>query len=109
MSAHRTDARGSLKLLFTDPLVEGWKSENVIYELALKEGCGLNVRFEESAVKGVQLVTDPDEGQSFYIILAGKIALKDLRPLDLKKDDLFICRDVALMMKRRRIWRCSAG
>ncbi|MBE3120170.1 MAG: hypothetical protein IMZ50_15630, partial [Candidatus Atribacteria bacterium] len=47
-------------------------------------------------IKGVQRVTDPDKGQSFYLTLAARIALEDLRPLDLKKDDLFICRDSAL-------------
>ncbi len=82
--------------LFADPLVEGWRPENVLYEVALKEGYGLNVQVEETVVKGVQRVTDPDKGQSFYLTLAGKIVLKDLRPLDLKKDDLFICRDAAL-------------
>ncbi|MBS4058913.1 MAG: site-specific DNA-methyltransferase, partial [Bacteroidetes bacterium] len=29
--------------LFNDPLVAGWQSENVLYEVALKEGYGLNV------------------------------------------------------------------
>ena len=82
--------------LFADPLVEGWQPENVLYEVALKEGYGLNVAVEPTAVKGVQRVADPDKGQSFYLSLAGKIALEDLRPLDLKKDDLFICRDAAL-------------
>lgn len=82
--------------LFTDPLVEGWQPENVLYEVALKEGYGLNVQVGETAVKGVQRVTDSDKGQFFYLTLAGKIALKDLRPLDLKKDNLFICRDAAL-------------
>jgi adenine-specific DNA-methyltransferase len=82
--------------LFADPLVEGWQLENVLYEVALKEGYGLNVQVEETAVKGVQRVTDPDKDQSFYLTLAGKLALKNLRPLDLKKDDLFICRDSAL-------------
>jgi adenine-specific DNA-methyltransferase len=82
--------------LFADPLVEGWQPENVLYEVALKEGYGLNVQLEETAVKDVQRVTDPDKGQSFYLTLAGKIVLKDLHPLDLKKDDLFICRDAAL-------------
>ena len=82
--------------LFADPLVEGWLPENVFYEVALKEGYGLNVQIEETVVKGVQRVTDPDKGQSFYLTLVGKIALKDLRPLDFKKDDLFICRDTAL-------------
>jgi len=82
--------------MFENPLVEGWQPENVLYEVALKEGYGLNVQVEQTAVKGVQSVTDPDKGQSFYLTLAGKIALKDLRPLDLKKDDLLICRDSAL-------------
>ena len=82
--------------LFADPLAEGWQPENVLYEVALKEGYGLNAQVEETAVKGVQRVTDLDKGQAFYLTLAGKIALNDLRPLDLKKDDLFICRDAAL-------------
>lgn len=82
--------------LFADPLVEGWQPKNVLYEVALKEGYGLNVQVEETEVKGVQRVTDPDKSQSFYLTLAGKLALKNLRPLDLKKDDLFICRDSAL-------------
>jgi adenine-specific DNA-methyltransferase len=91
-----TDAYARQAELFADPLVAGWQPENVLYEVALKEGYGLNVQLEETAVKDVQRVTDPDKGQSFYLTLAGKIVLKDLHPLDLKKDDLFICRDAAL-------------
>jgi adenine-specific DNA-methyltransferase len=82
--------------MFADPLVEGWQPENVLYEVALKEGYGLNVMVEQTSVKDVQRVVDPDKGQFFYLTLAAKIALEDLRPLDLKKDDLFICRDAAL-------------
>ncbi|MGD0751418.1 MAG: site-specific DNA-methyltransferase [Anaerolineales bacterium] len=82
--------------MFADPLISGWQPENVLYEVALKEGYGLNLTVEPTAVKGVQLVSDPDKGQSFYITLAAKIALEELRPLDLKKDNLFICRDTAL-------------
>jgi adenine-specific DNA-methyltransferase len=82
--------------LFADPLVEGWQPENVLYEVALKEGYGLNVMVESTAVKDVQRVSDPDKGQSFYLTLTKKISLNDLRPLNLKKDDLFICRDAAL-------------
>ena len=77
-------------------LVEGWQPEDVLYEVALKEGYGLNVQIEQTAVNGVQRITDPDKSQSFYLTLAGKLALKNLRPLDLKKEDLFICRDSAL-------------
>ena len=36
------------------------------------------------------------ETKSFYICLDDKIRLDDLKPLNLAKTDLFICRDVAL-------------
>jgi len=82
--------------LFADPLAEGWQPENLLYEVALKEGYGLNIQVEATVVESVQRVSDPEKGQSFYLTLAGKLVLQDLRPLDLKKDDLFICRDSAL-------------
>jgi len=95
--------------LFADPLLSGWQPENVLYEVALKEGYGLNIEvtlIHQDAIPVVAAihelpppiwrVTDPDKAQSFYLTLVAKIALADLRPLDLKKDDLFICRDTAL-------------
>lgn len=85
--------------MFADPLIEDWLDENVTYEVSLKEGYGLNVDIDPKGFKnpsGLYRVTDADKDQSFYICLADKIKLKDLKPLNLKKDDLFICRDVAL-------------
>jgi adenine-specific DNA-methyltransferase len=91
--------------LFTDPLVDGWTAENVIYEVALKEGYGLNCRIERivgaqraapNVSTAIYRVTDPDKEQSFYICLDDAISLSDLGALNLGKDDLFICRDVAL-------------
>ena len=82
--------------LFADPLVAGWQPENVLYEVALKDGYGLNITLEATAVKDVLCVSDPDKGQSLYLTLTAKIDLDELRPLDLKKDNLFICRDSAL-------------
>ena len=82
--------------MLADPLVKGWKEDDVLYEVALKEGYGLNVQVEETESKAVQKVTDTDKGQSFYLCLADKVKLKDLKSLGLKKDDLFICRDIAL-------------
>ena len=82
--------------MFVDPLVEGWKAENVIYEVAFKEGYGLNIHIEKTEVKDVELVTNPDKDQFFYICLANKIDLESLKPLGLKKDEIFICRDIAL-------------
>ena len=93
------DAYAEQMELFTDPLVDGWRAENVIYEVALKEGYGLNCHIETvPAVPGntIYRVTDPDKEQSFYVCLDNAIGLKNLGALNLGKDDLFICRDVAL-------------
>jgi len=82
--------------MLADPLVKGWKEEDVLYEVALKEGYGLNVIVEDLDVKGIRKVTDPDKEQGFYLCIADKVKLMDLKTLNLKKDDLFICRDIAL-------------
>ena len=105
---------------FADPLVDGWTTENVIYEVALKEGYGLNCRIERvgaglapaqagqrtpKAAPGAQelpplatiyRVTDPDKGQSFYLCLDPEVRLDAIKALELARDDLFICRDRAL-------------
>jgi adenine-specific DNA-methyltransferase len=109
---------GEQMAMFKDALVEGWRPENVIYEVAIKEGFGLNLQVEPVHPQIPQIksqgrtgspdtddghgprllyrVTDPDKEQSFYICLDYKIRLDDLKPLNLAKTDLFICRDVAL-------------
>ena len=85
--------------LHIEPLVRGWKLDNVIWEVAVKEGYSLASRIGK--VPGLKMatifqVTDPEKGQSFRICLDDKIKLGDLKPLGLKKEELFICRDVAL-------------
>ncbi len=85
--------------MFSDPLVEGWVAGNVIYEVALKEGFGLNCRIEK--VEGVDSnvfvrVLDPDRDQSFYVCLDEVVRLEGLRSLGLAEEDLFVCRDSAL-------------
>lgn len=86
--------------MFTDPLVEGWQPENVLAEVAFKEaGFGLNYTVKHIKVVGRQKVlkvTDPEKEQSFYICLDDSLDLKNLRPLELKADDLFVCRASAL-------------
>ncbi len=85
--------------MFADPLMDGWKPENVIYEVAVKEGYGLNCHVESVAsVKKniIYRVSDPDKEQSFYICLDDKVRLDALKPLGLTRDHLFICRDRAL-------------
>jgi adenine-specific DNA-methyltransferase len=84
--------------MFTDPLVPGWKLEDVIWEVAIKEGYGLNSRLEPVEIEGAKVhrVTDPDRVQSFMICLDAEVKLGTLKKLGLKTDDLFVCRDAAL-------------
>ena len=99
-----TDAKTGEALLAemekqVDPLLPGWKPMNVIYEVALKEGYSLTCGVEEvTGAPGntVYRVTDADKGQSFLICLDDKLKASAIKALGLKKDDLFICRDVAL-------------
>jgi adenine-specific DNA-methyltransferase len=84
---------------FADPLVRGWKPDDVVWEVALKEGYSLSSTVEEvKEHKGnsVWRVTDGDSGQSFFICLDDKLNAATLKALALGKDDLFICRDCSL-------------
>jgi adenine-specific DNA-methyltransferase len=85
--------------LFNDPLVDGWKPENVIYEVMLKQGYSLTSSIEqvteiESAT--IYKVTDEDKRQHFYISLDNQFHFETARTLKLTKNDLLICRDMAI-------------
>jgi adenine-specific DNA-methyltransferase len=63
--------------LFNDPLISDWKPENVVWEVALREGFSLNTRFslrELANGNKVYDVTDPDTGQEFMICLDDKVS-----------------------------------
>lgn len=85
--------------MFTDSLAKGWNPTNVIYEVALKEGYSLNIKIDElkeGKANRVYKVTDPGKGQSFMICLDNDLKQASVKALNLKKEDLFICRDAAL-------------
>lgn len=93
------DAYEQKLALFNDPLVAGWQPENVIWEVALREGFGLNTHFASRDLANgnkVYDVTDADTGQKFIICLDDKILSDVSKSCELKSDDLFVCRDVAL-------------
>ena len=94
------DAYANQLSLFTDPLTDGWKPEDVIYEIALREGFDLNCQIEpieaHPDAPSVHRVTDPARDQSFTISLAPILDAETIQALNLTKDDLFICRDIAL-------------
>jgi adenine-specific DNA-methyltransferase len=99
VSEDTPEAYAQQMALFTDPLVDSWQAKEVLYEVALKEGYGLNCSVEqisEITNNTIYRVTDPDKEQSFTICLDSSVQLENLRPLNFSKDDLFICRDIAL-------------
>lgn len=82
---------------FADTLVPGWKAENVIWEVALREGYPLTASVTAlDAPSKCWRVSDADAGRAFTICLAEHIDLAAVKPLGLTKDDLFVCRDTAL-------------
>lgn len=92
------DALADQMEMFVDPLVEGWSATNVLYEIALKEGFGLNCKIESRTVAGatVYQVTDPDSQQSFLACLDDAVPEAVWKSLGLTTDTLFVCRDRAL-------------
>ena len=92
------DAFGHQLEAFADTLAPGWKAEDVVWEVAIREGFSLTASIEKLAKpKGAfWRVTDPDKEQSFTISLDDKLTLDTVRALNLGKDDLFVCRDTAL-------------
>ncbi len=85
--------------LFNDPLITGWQPDNVIWEVALREGFGLNTRFTIRELENgnkVFDVLDPDTGQKFSICLDDQIRADLSKNCELTLDTLFICRDIAL-------------
>ena len=84
---------------FADTLLPGWKAEDVIWEVAVREGFPLTATITPSgnaAPKGSWRVSDPDTDRAFTICLADHIDLASVKLLGLAKSDLFVCRDRVL-------------
>ena len=87
--------------LFDDPLIAGWTPENVLWEVALREGFGLNARFEKKEpAEGITIyeITDPDKDplQTFAVCLDEQVRVDLSKHYSLSPDTLLICRDKAL-------------
>ena len=86
--------------MFTDALRKGWTPENVLWEVAIKEGYSLNCRIETLTIPGntVYRVTDPekDPEQHFLACLDDELKEDIAKTLNLSVDDLFVCRDRAI-------------
>lgn len=99
MADATTEGYTAQMALYSDLLVGDWQPAGITWEAALKEGFGLNARVE--AVPGlacntVDRVVDPDREQTFLMCLDDRIRPETIGALGLTKDDLFVCRDMAL-------------
>ena len=88
-----------LRFFSDNPLVGDWVLDNVIYEIAIKEGYQLNSLIEQ--VKGIDQntifrVSSADQKHVFYICLDEELFQDDIDKLGLSTDDLFVCFDHAL-------------
>ena len=91
--------KNQLRLFSDNPLVDQWISQNVIYEVAIKEGYQLACLIEQ--VDGLERntifkVVSRDETQTFYICLDAELFQDEIDKLKLANDDLFVCLDKAL-------------
>ena len=82
-----------------DPLIDGWKAENVLEEIKLRQGFALDCKVEE--VKEISSnkiwhLTDPDRPITLYVCLDKKIEQKTVDSLNIDKDNKFICLNSAI-------------
>jgi adenine-specific DNA-methyltransferase len=85
--------------LFADPLEDGWQPVNLIWETAIKEGYTLTSTIErlpDITANAVYKVTDNEKDQSFLICVDEELKPDTTRALQLDRDTLFICRDIAI-------------
>lgn len=83
---------------FTDSLEPGWKTENVIWEVALREGLGLTAIVEKigEGAPVFHKVLDEEREKAFTICLDDNLTLDSVKAVGLSKEDLFVCRATAL-------------
>lgn len=85
--------------LFTTPLVEGWKSDELLFEILLLEGFPLdsNIELQKDYKKNkVNFVRSDFCEHKLLICLDKKIAPETVASLKLNDGDIFICLDSAI-------------
>ena len=101
MSIDASDPEAYTKQLdmFADLLVDNWNTINVLWEVTIKEGYGLNTqleRLEEVQDNTIWRLTDPDKNQSMLVCLDDELKPSTLSALPLVKEQVFVCRNKAL-------------
>lgn len=82
-----------------DPLIDGWKPENVLEEIKLRQGFALDCRVEvvkDISSNKIWHLTDPERQITLYVCLDEKIEQETVEALNVGKDDRFICLNSAI-------------
>lgn len=81
------------------PLVEGWKSENLLTEILLLQGFPLDSSVKalpEFKTNEVKQVTSEFVGHHLYVCLDKKVKAETVAKLSLRAEDILVCLDSAL-------------
>jgi adenine-specific DNA-methyltransferase len=83
------------KLFIESPLIDNFIPENVVYEIALKEGFDLNSKVTQD--KGdLKPYVLKDGGRRLFATFSDKVTKDKVVELKLSQDDLFVCFDNAI-------------
>ena len=83
--------------LLSEALREGWRAEDVVWEVAIKEGFPLTSRVAAAAGgQEVYRVEDPDSGRAFHVCLDDQVSADVAAALGLASGDLLVVRDAAV-------------
>lgn len=99
IESNNAEAYAKQLAMFTDPLVENWIPDNLLWEVAIKEGYGLNTQVQRlNEVKGntIWKMNDPDKDQSMLVCLDDELETSTLAALPLTRDHVFVCLNKAL-------------
>ena len=88
--------------LFDNPLMNGYKEIDVVYECIIKEGFDMNSKIIEIKTKTNTLYKVIDDNLIVYICLDDEISNDTLDELKLSKLNLFICLDGALSDSKKK-------
>ena len=81
------------------PLVEGWKSENLLTEILLLQGFPLESKVRslpEFKANEVKQVTSEFVGHHLYVCLDKKVKAETVDKINLRPEDILVCLDSAL-------------
>lgn len=88
-----------MQLFSENPLINGWMPEDVIYEIAVKEGFRLDSSIEpvaDTEKNTIFQVVSADKLQAFFVCLDEELFQDELNKLELTTEHLFVCRDRAV-------------